>query len=121
MPPQSSIVGRFYYAQFVLEVLVEESSEAVTQVQSFLIPAETESEARILAADLAGQLSDQYRNRSGNVVTRNCLGIHRVEEVDWSDDLGRIELGSVCFTTRTTPSQLLSENFDDRADLPELN
>ena len=69
---------------------------------------------------MINSLSESYRNSQGEVVTIECKGIHSVEEVDYVDDKGRIELGGVLFTGQTSIDDLV-EGSRDRQDLPSLD
>ena len=87
-----------FVVQFVTALTVGDNEEPVTQITSYLISAGSESEARAVAQGMIESLSDSYRNSDGNAVAARCIGIHSVDELDYVDDDGRLELGVVLQT-----------------------
>lgn len=109
-----------FYVQFVRKVRVEGCSDVVTEVRSFLIAAESKAHAGKLATDMIDPLNEAYRNRDGQVVTMECLGVHSIDEIDSFGDDSAVDLGGVFFTQSTRLEHLLL-NFEARDDLPLLN
>ncbi|MBT5020550.1 DUF4288 domain-containing protein [bacterium] len=109
-----------FVVQFVSEVTVGTEGKGIIQMSSFFLTASSEDDARKQGMSMINTLSESYRNSQGEVVTIECKGVHSVEELDYVDDNGRIELGGVLFTGETSINDL-TEGSNDRQDLPSLD
>lgn len=109
-----------YVVQFVSAVTVGTGSRGIIQISSFFLTAKSEDHARKKGLSMMSSLSGSYRNSQGDVVNIECKGIHSIEELDYVDDNGRIELGGVLFTGETSVNDL-TERAKTRRDLPLLD
>jgi len=109
-----------FVVQFVSVIVVGTEGRGIIQISSFFLTASSEADARDQGLSMTNSLSESYRNSQGEVVTIECKGIHSIEELDYVDDNGRIELGGVLFAGETSITDLM-EGSDQRHDLPLLD
>jgi|GEM_PF-5820321 len=107
-----------FVVQFVLTAEVEETGDSATMIKTYLIPANSQAEAHAAAMEMMESLSDRYKNREGEVVSVRCEGIHSVEELDYVDSEGRLDMATFLFAGATQSSDLIGNGV--RRDLPLL-
>lgn len=109
-----------FVIKFVSLMTVASAKKSVIQITPFFLTASSEGDVREQARSMISSLSESYRNSEGEVVTVECKGIHSVEELDYVDVNGFVELGGVLFSDETSVNDLLEE-LAVRQDIPLLD
>jgi hypothetical protein len=111
--------GKPFAVQFVLSVTVEGHDEPLTQVKTYLLAASSIEDARSTAQKFVGLFADAYNNSKGELVTTECLGIHRILEPNYVADGRWLGLGTFTYSASTRPDHLVNEP-KNRTDIPRL-
>lgn len=108
---------QLFSAEFVSSVQVEHSAQQVSQVDTYLFAADSMEAAQRRAGEMAGSLSERYRNKNGHVVSVECRGVASIDELGSAEYYGALHVSTVRFTEFSRVADLVSEV---RVDLPEL-
>ena len=111
--------GKPFAVQFVLSITVAGHDRPLTQIKTYLLAASSMDDAREAARDIVEDQSFAYKNVKGELVTTECLGIHRILEPDYVYEGRWLRMDNFIYSDATRPEHLINEP-QDRADLPEL-
>jgi hypothetical protein len=112
-----NLPGKPFTVQFVLSVSVEGHHRPYTEIDTYLLAAASIEEARSIAEKMTHGFSDAYNNSLGELVTTECLGIHRILEPNYVSDGRALSIGNFAFSEMTRPDLLVNEPRT-RPDLP---
>ena len=72
---------KWFAAELVLEITVENDPRIVSQIETYLIRADSPDAAYSRALELGPSLDYRYRNSDGEIVTMKYRGIHALDSI----------------------------------------